>query len=105
MENAALVHDDIAKRMPELEKDARYLLTCAEKHIAQTLDLEDEATRKKYKERHKALRRELRGNLLFAMKYDRFTPRGRLELALVATGLFPMAVHTGRLIKKLIKKS
>lgn len=105
VENAALVHDDIAKTLPELEKDARYLLTCAEKHIAQTLDLEDEATRKKYKERHKALRRELRGNLLFAMKYDRFTPRGRLELALVATGLFPMAVHTGRLIKKLIKKS
>lgn len=104
VENAALVHDDIAKRLPELEPDARYLLTCAEKHIAQTLDLEEEATRKKFAGRHKELRRALRENLLFGMHYDRFTPRGRLELALVATGLFPFAVHTGRLLKKLIRK-
>ena len=105
VENAALVHEDIAKTIPELEKDARYLLTIAQKYIAQTLDLEEEATRKRFARRHKELRRELRRNLIFALGYDRFTPRGRMELVLVATGLFPRVVYTGRLIKKLIKKS
>lgn len=105
VENAALVHQDIAKTLPELEPDARYLLTISQKHLVQTLDLEEKETKKKFAERHKTLRRELRKNLLFALKYHRLSPRGRVELVLVATGLFPMVVRTGRLMKKLIKKS
>ena len=104
VENAALVYEDIAKNLPELEQDAQYLLTNSEKYMVQTLDLEDKATRRKYSGRHRALRRALRKKLPFVMKYDLFTPRSRIETVITAFGLFPAAVHTVRFLKKLGKK-
>ena len=105
VENAALVYEDISLKLPELERDARYFLVNAEKYMVQTLDLEEETTRREYKARHRALRRELGKNLSFVMKYDLFTPRSRLETLITAMGLFPAVVRTGRFLKKLRKKS
>ena len=45
------------------------------------------------------------GHLGFAMKYDKFSFLGRIEMVITAFGLFPTVVHIGRFFKKLSKKS
>ena len=45
------------------------------------------------------------GHLGFAMKYDKFSLLGRIEMVITAFGLFPAVVHTGRFFKKSSKKS
>lgn len=100
-ENAAMVYEDIRKNHPELEPDARHLLTNAQELVAQTLALEDRATREKFAGEYKELLRALRRQICFALGYDRFSPYNRMVLTLTAFGLFPVAVKTGRFLKKL----
>ena len=101
VENAALVYEDIRKRMPDLEPDVRYFLTMNQKYIVQTLDLEDSPVRKRYAREHRKYRRQLRRQLSFAMGYDLLDARGKAEIAITALGLFPAVVHTGRCLKKM----
>ena len=105
VQNASQVYEDVCRSMPELAPDARYLLIGAQKYIVQTLDLEEKATREQFAKEHAQYRRALRGHLGFAMKYDKFSLRGRIEMVITAFGLFPAVVHIGRFFKKLSKKS
>ena len=105
VQNAAQVYADVSSSLPELAPDARYLLIVSQKYIVQTLDLEEKAVRKKFAREHTQYRRALLGHLGFAMKYDKFSFLGRIEMVITAIGLFPTAVHIGRFFKKLSKKS
>lgn len=105
VQNASQVYEDVCSSLPELAPDARYLLIVAQKYIVQTLDLEEKATRKRFAKEHAQYRRALRGHLGFAMKYDKFSFHGRIEMVITAFGLFPTVVHIGRFFKKLSKKS
>lgn len=102
-ENAAVIYDFICGNLPDLEPDARYFLTMAQKYVVQELDLTDKATRRKFAREHKKYRHALRGQLSFVMGYDLFSARSRVEVLLTATGLFSPAVHVGRFLKKLRK--
>lgn len=104
VQNAARVYNDIRQSRPELEPDARYLLTKSQEYVVQTLALEDRATREKYDREYRELRRTLRGQIGFALGYDRFSPYNRFILTLTALGLFPAAVKTGRFLKKLRRR-
>ena len=101
-QNAAKVYEDIRENYPELEPDARFLLTKSQEYVVQTLSLEDRATREKYARECTELRRALCHQIGFVLGYDRFSPYNRLVLTLTALGLFPAAVKTGRFLKKLI---
>lgn len=100
-ENAARVYADIREHYPELERDARYLVTIYQKSIVQNLDLEEKAVQRRFASEHRKYRRLLREQIPFAMGYDLFNARSRLEMMLTAFGLFPATVRVGRFLKKL----
>lgn len=102
-ENAGALYEFICENYPNLEPDARHFLTQAQRNVVQELELSDKATRKKFAGEYKKYRRALVRQLPFVMGYDLFSPRSRVEVLLVALGLFSPAVHTGRFLKKLRK--
>ena len=102
-ENAGMLYEFICENYPDLEPDARHFLTQAQRNVVQELELSDKATRKKFAGEYKKYRRALVRQLPFVMGYDLFSPRSRVEVLLVALGLFSPAVHTGRFLMKLRK--
>lgn len=103
VQSAAMVYEDIRKNTPELEPDARFLLTKSQENVVQDLALADRAARERYAQAYRDLLRSLRGQIGFVLGYDRFTPANRFILVLTAMGLFPTAVRVGRFLKKLRK--
>lgn len=102
-ENAALVYEDIRQNLPELEPDARYLLTKYQELVAQELALTDRPIREQYIRQYRQLLRSLRGKLGFAYRDDGFSLLNRIVLTLTAFGWFPAVVKIGRFLKKMRK--
>lgn len=102
-ENAEALYAFICENYPDLEADARYFLTQAQRNVVQDLALSDKATRKKFAGEYNKYRCALVKQLPFVMGYPLFSPRSRAEALLAAFGLFSPAVHTGRFLKKLKK--
>lgn len=88
-QHAGMVYADIRSNLPELEKYARYFLTISAKYLVRLMDNADAFSRDRFYEEYWAARNELRDNLWFVCTSQLFSRRDKLEITLLAWGLYP----------------
>lgn len=98
-QNAARVYADIRENWPELETEARYLRVRSLYYNLWMEDRASEEAKKRYAGSFDDSRRELKAELGFVLGCKLFPPTEKLELSLMALGLY----HTFRKLYHRIK--
>lgn len=87
-EHTFRIEEDIRKNHPELSRAAAYLKTRAIGWTLQSLEIADEATRKKYAAQYGTYRKLLRRQLPYIWGSDGFTPAQKRDYVLMSLGLY-----------------
>lgn len=88
IQNSAKVYADICENHPQLKDDARYLYVRALERTLYVLEQSDAATRERFQEQYREIRRELMGHMGFLAVCPSFTLWEKLEDFLLIGGLY-----------------
>jgi glycosyltransferase involved in cell wall biosynthesis len=103
LQHAEQIYKNIVENYPELERDAKYLLVCALRYTAETLELAGSSSRKAFSAQYRHCRRELLKVVPFAYSCGYFSGMEKLNIGLCASGLLRPALDVHSFVKRFRK--